>query len=41
MQVTKRQEICSFLKEALMADCKTQLLEFNSAAAQVLHQMFL
>lgn len=39
MKITKRWDICSFLNDALMADCKTQLLEFNCAAVQVLHQM--
>lgn len=39
LKITKRQEMFSFLKEALMVDCKTQLLEFNSAAVQVLHQI--
>lgn len=39
MKITKRQETCSFLNEALVADCKTQLLEFNCGAVQVLHQM--
>lgn len=39
MKITKTQEIFSFLKETLMANCKNQLLEFNGAAVQVLHQI--
>lgn len=32
MKITKRQEIFPILKEALMADFKTQPVEFNDAA---------